>query len=55
MSSKLKAGAERQPDAKPNVLRKWLVRVGVLASLWIVFSYLDSIKMSLLQCAVCEF
>jgi hypothetical protein len=48
MPSKLKAGVERKPDAKPNMLRKWLVRVGVLAALRVVFSYLDSIKESLI-------
>lgn len=53
MSSKLKSSSERKIIAKPNVLRKWLVRLGILATLLIVFSYLDSIKVSLLQCVIC--
>lgn len=53
MSSKLKSSSERKAIAKPSVLRKWLVRLGILAALLIVFSYLDSIKVSLLQCVIC--
>lgn len=47
MAPKVKARVERKPEAKPNALKKWLVRFGVIASIYFVFSYLDSIKVCL--------
>lgn len=47
MAPKVKARVERKLEAKPNALKKWLVRFGVIASIYFVFSYLDSIKVCL--------
>lgn len=47
MAPKVKVRVERKLEAKPNALKKWLVRFGVIASIYLVFSYLDSIKVCL--------
>jgi len=44
MAPKVKARVESKLEVKSNALKKWLVRFGVIATIWIVFSYLDSIK-----------
>lgn len=47
MAPKVKARIERKLESEPNALKKWLVRFGVIASIYFVFSYLDSIKVCL--------
>ena len=44
MAQKPRAKVDRKPDVAPNPLKKWLVRIVVIALLWVVGSYLDSIR-----------